>query len=64
MGKMGKHADGRQDQRIQAYTKFWQKDLNDEEDNDTERRLENYADVINGKPPCSTCCLNFPLTLF
>jgi sterol 24-C-methyltransferase len=40
--------DGRQGQRIQNYTKFWQKDLNKEADSDTNNRVESYADVVNG----------------
>jgi sterol 24-C-methyltransferase len=42
--------DGRVGSRIEAYTKFWQKDPNSEKGVDTENRLSSYADVINGEP--------------
>lgn len=45
---MANFADGRQTQRIENYTKFWQKDLSKEKDGDTQGRLESYVDVING----------------
>ncbi|THH14408.1 hypothetical protein EW146_g5919 [Bondarzewia mesenterica] len=40
--------DGRVGQRIENYTAFWQKDANKEAAVDTENRVENYTDVING----------------
>ncbi|KAI0676430.1 delta-sterol C-methyltransferase [Trametes maxima] len=42
------HADGRVGRRIENYTAFWQKDVSKEADQDTENRLANYTDVING----------------
>ncbi|KAH9941157.1 delta-sterol C-methyltransferase [Epithele typhae] len=42
------YADGRQGQRIENYAKFWQKDLATEKGQDTDNRLANYTDVING----------------
>ena len=41
-------ADGRQKNRMEAYTKFWQDDLNKEKEVDTENRLSSYTDVVNG----------------
>ncbi|KAF8636940.1 hypothetical protein AX17_003191 [Amanita inopinata Kibby_2008] len=41
-------ADGRVENRVENYTKFWQKDPNQERDNDNEKRLESYTDVVNG----------------
>ena len=41
-------ADGRQKDRIENYTKFWQKDTSNESEVDNENRLENYTDVVNG----------------
>lgn len=46
-----KHADGRVGRRIEGYAQFWQKDLSKEGEQDTENRLDNYVDVING-----ACC--------
>lgn len=40
--------DGRQEQRVDAYTKFWQKDMSKEADVDNQNRLESYTDVVNG----------------
>ena len=42
-------ADGRQSQRVDNYTKFWQKDLDKEADADNQHRLDSYTDVVNGK---------------
>ena len=42
------HADGRVGRRIENYTQFWQKDMSKEAAHDTDNRLENYVDVING----------------
>jgi sterol 24-C-methyltransferase len=41
--------DGRQSNRMEAYTKFWQKDMNNEKEVDTENRIDSYTDVVNGK---------------
>ena len=43
------YADGRQGKRIENYAAFWQKDLSKEQGQDTENRLANYTDVINGE---------------
>ena len=40
--------DGRQQNRMEAYTKFWQNDMNKEQDVDTSNRLNSYTDVVNG----------------
>ena len=42
--------DGRHQDRMEAYTKFWQKDMGNEKDIDTENRIGSYTDVVNGKP--------------
>lgn len=42
--------DGRVVDRMENYSKFWQKDLNKEEDVDNQNRLENYTEVVNGTP--------------
>lgn len=42
--------DGRQEQRVDAYTKFWQKDMSKEADVDNQNRLDSYTDVVNGVP--------------
>ena len=41
-------ADGRQENRISNYTKFWQNDMSKEKDVDTANRLSSYTDVVNG----------------
>ena len=41
--------DGRRGKRLEAYTRWWQKDLNKEADLDNQNRLDSYADVVNGK---------------
>ena len=41
-------ADGRIENRVENYTKFWKKDLNQEESGDNSKRLESYTDVVNG----------------
>lgn len=48
------HADGRVGRRIENYAGFWQKDLSKEAGQDTENRLANYTDVINGE--CFVLC--------
>lgn len=40
--------DGRVGSRIENYTGFWQKDMDKEAKVDTENRVDNYTDVING----------------
>lgn len=41
-------ADGRQQNRMEGYTKFWQKDTTKEQDVDTSNRLSSYTEVVNG----------------
>lgn len=48
---MNTTADGRVDSRIQNYTGFWQKDTQQDSKVDTDTRVENYTEVINGKRP-------------
>jgi len=43
-------SDGRVDNRIENYTKFWKTDPNAEENQDNEKRLDNYTEVVNGQP--------------
>jgi sterol 24-C-methyltransferase len=40
--------DGRQEKRVDGYTKFWQKDASNEAEVDTSNRLDSYTDVVNG----------------
>ncbi len=40
--------DGRQSDRMENYTKFWQKDASNEKGVDTENRIGSYTDVVNG----------------
>jgi len=40
--------DGRQEVRVDGYTKFWKKDANKEAQVDTNIRLDSYTDVVNG----------------
>lgn len=42
--------DARVPNRIDAYAKFWQKDSAKDSQTDTDNRLDNYKDVVNG--PC------------
>ncbi|KAI5983604.1 S-adenosyl-L-methionine-dependent methyltransferase [Pisolithus marmoratus] len=42
------YADGRQEKRLERYTKFWQKDLTHESKADSKNRLDKYIDVVNG----------------
>ena len=46
-------ADGRQDDRVQNYTKFWQQDTKDETEVENANRLNSYTEVVNG----TTCLL-------
>ena len=41
--------DGRVANRMENYTKFWQKDPNKEQGVDNENRLHSYTEVVNGK---------------
>ena len=41
--------DGRIDSRIQNYTSFWQKDTQLDSKVDTDTRVDNYTEVINGE---------------
>ncbi|KAI6124506.1 delta-sterol C-methyltransferase [Pisolithus croceorrhizus] len=42
------YPDGRQEGRVEGYTKFWQKDLQHEGEADNKNRLDSYTDVVNG----------------
>ncbi|KAI6029674.1 S-adenosyl-L-methionine-dependent methyltransferase [Pisolithus microcarpus] len=42
------YPDGRQEGRVESYTKFWQKDLKHEGEADNKNRLDSYTDVVNG----------------
>jgi len=42
------YKDGRQADRLDNYTKFWQNDPTKETEADMQNRVENYTDVING----------------
>ncbi|KAI6044256.1 S-adenosyl-L-methionine-dependent methyltransferase [Pisolithus marmoratus] len=42
------YSDGRQQPRVEHYTKFWQKDLSRESEADNKNRLDKYTDVVNG----------------
>jgi hypothetical protein len=44
------YTDGRQESRVENYTKFWQKDLGKEGEADNQNRVESYTDVVNGIP--------------
>lgn len=54
-------ADGRERSRISNYNAFWQKDLLKEASVDTENRLDNYTDVVNGM--CSRALRTVPYLL-
>ncbi|KAH9911706.1 S-adenosyl-L-methionine-dependent methyltransferase [Fomitopsis serialis] len=41
-------ADGRVNERIENYTKFWQKDISKDGADDTANRVDSYTDVVNG----------------
>jgi len=41
-------SDGRVQNRVENYTKFWNKDLNQETEVDNDKRLNNYTEVVNG----------------
>jgi hypothetical protein len=41
-------ADGRVDERIGNYTRFWQSDLKHETNVEVENRLDDYTNVVNG----------------
>jgi len=40
--------DGRDENRVSNYTKFWQSDLSKEQAEDNKIRLDQYTDVVNG----------------
>jgi sterol 24-C-methyltransferase len=40
--------DGRVENRVENYTKFWKKDVATEGEADNDKRLESYTDVVNG----------------
>lgn len=42
------YPDGRQEQRVEGYTKFWQKNLSHEGEVDHKNRIDSYTDVVNG----------------
>ncbi len=48
MPSPAKRDDGRVGQRIDSYADFWQKDVTKEAKDDTENRVHQYTDVING----------------
>ncbi|RXW16875.1 hypothetical protein EST38_g8974 [Candolleomyces aberdarensis] len=41
-------SDGRVQNRIENYNQFWQKDLNNEDDEGNKNRLDQYTEVVNG----------------
>ncbi|KAF8814976.1 delta-sterol C-methyltransferase [Phlegmacium glaucopus] len=43
-----KRSDGRVDDRIENYTKFWNTDLSQEQEADNAKRLDSYTEVVNG----------------
>jgi sterol 24-C-methyltransferase len=45
---MSSTGDGRVGSRIESYSGFWQKDANKEAQADSDTRVENYTDVVNG----------------
>jgi len=51
--------DGRVADRMENYTKFWQQDPKKEQDVDTENRLHNYTEVVNGKHSLSVLFCKF-----
>lgn len=42
------HADGRVGQRIDNYTKYWEKDPGQEGETHSNNRVGSYSDVVNG----------------
>lgn len=42
------NGDGRVNDRIANYTKFWEKDSANDNESHRENRLNNYTDVVNG----------------
>jgi sterol 24-C-methyltransferase len=48
--------DGRVGSRIENYSGFWKKDLNKEDQVDSDTRVENYTDVVNGTPRWHFAC--------
>jgi sterol 24-C-methyltransferase len=47
--------DGRIGSRIENYSGFWQKDINKEAQVDSDTRVENYTDVVNGAARWTLC---------
>jgi sterol 24-C-methyltransferase len=47
------YSDGRQQTRVENYTKFWQNDFGKEREADNQNRVESYTDVVNGIFPHS-----------
>lgn len=52
-------ADGRVGNRIENYTKYWKDDLNNEDSQDNEKRLDNYTEVVNGYYDGATALYEF-----
>lgn len=52
--------DGRQQGRMQKYTDFWDTDLAQDDQQHTENRRENYADVVNGYYDAATLLYEYP----
>ena len=54
--------DGRVDEQVENYTKFWQSDLKRESEAEVEHRIDDYTNIVNGKStylslwclPCSS----------
>lgn len=42
-------ADGRVGNRIENYNGFWKEDLRREDEGATEKRLDSYTEVVNGR---------------
>lgn len=51
-------ADARVPNRIDAYAKFWQKDSAADSQTDTDNRLDNYKEVVNGPCPHVLPCFS------
>ena len=44
----GVTSDGRHEERMNNYTKFWQQDMSKEKEVDTANRIDSYTEVVNG----------------
>lgn len=42
-------SDGRVNDRIKNYTKFWHADPTKEQESDNTKRIDSYTDVVNGQ---------------